>query len=98
MVDSSGKAGNLWVIVLSMVLAGVLAIVPIPAWLELWRPDWIALALIYWVIALPHRIGMVTALVFLAFYAVYIFGLVRGASMSELQCLWLKCPSVLPGG
>ena len=61
MVDISGKGSNLWVVVLSLVFAGVLAIVPIPDWLELWRPDWIALALIYWVIALPHRVGIVTA-------------------------------------
>ncbi len=61
MVNIGGKSGNLWVIVLSLVFAGVLAIVPIPVWLELWRPDWIALALIYWVIALPHRVGLVTA-------------------------------------
>ena len=61
MVDISGKSRNIWVIVLSLVFAGVLAIVPIPLWLALWRPDWIALTLIYWVIALPHRIGMVAA-------------------------------------
>ncbi len=61
MVDISGRASNVWVVVLSLVFAGVLAIVPIPAWLGLWRPDWIALTLIYWVIALPHRIGLVTA-------------------------------------
>lgn len=61
MVEQSARARNVWVIVLSLVFAGVLAIVPLPVWLELWRPDWVALVLVYWVIALPHRIGLFTA-------------------------------------
>lgn len=40
----------------------VLAILPLPQWLLWGRPEWVALALIYWVIALPHRVGIVTAL------------------------------------
>jgi hypothetical protein len=39
-------------------------------------------------------IGIATAIIFLALYAVYIFGLVRGASFDQLQCLWLKCPAL----
>ncbi|HTQ98547.1 MAG TPA: rod shape-determining protein MreD [Candidatus Acidoferrum sp.] len=58
MVDG-GRPTNSWVIVLSLIFASVLAIVPIPQWLELWRPDWVSLVLIYWVMALPHRVGMV---------------------------------------
>ncbi|MEY3661077.1 MAG: hypothetical protein RLZZ169_1903, partial [Pseudomonadota bacterium] len=52
---------NRWVIVLSLVFAGVLAVLPLPGWLELWRPDWVALVLVYWVIALPQRVGLLTA-------------------------------------
>jgi cation:H+ antiporter len=48
------------------------------------------------VIYLKRRIGIVTALVFLLFYAVYIFGLVRGANVSELQCIFVKCDTALP--
>jgi rod shape-determining protein MreD len=51
---------NRWVIVLSLVFAGVLAVLPLPGWLELWRPDWVALVLVYWVIALPQRVGLLT--------------------------------------
>lgn len=61
MVDISGKSNNQWVIVLSLVLASVLAIVPLPHWLVLWRPEWVALVLVYWVIALPHRVGLISA-------------------------------------
>ena len=54
-----------WVIVLTLLLAMVLAIVSLPdflpAVLGFLRPDWVALVLMYWVIALPHRVGVVTA-------------------------------------
>jgi rod shape-determining protein MreD len=55
------KANNRWVIVLSLVFAATLAVFPLPTWLARWRPDWVALVLIYWVIALPHRFGMLAA-------------------------------------
>ncbi len=61
MAEISGRARNVWVIVMSLVFAGVLSVVPLPVWIELWRPDWVALVLIYWVIALPHRIGLISA-------------------------------------
>lgn len=51
-----------WVILATFFFAFVLAVVPLPHW-SLWsRPEWVALTLIYWVIALPHRVGMLTAL------------------------------------
>ena len=52
-----------WVIVATLFAALVLALVPLPQWLLWARPEWVALTLIYWVIALPHRVGLVTALV-----------------------------------
>lgn len=51
-----------WVIAASFLLAFVLALVPLPEWLQWGRPEWVALTLIYWVIALPHRVGLVAAL------------------------------------
>lgn len=61
MVTISGKANNIWVIVITLIFASVLAMVPIPSWLALWRPEWVAVVLFYWVIALPHRVGMFSA-------------------------------------
>ena len=50
------------IILLSFLTAYVLAVLPLPQW-ALWaRPAWVALTLIYWTIALPHRVGMVTGL------------------------------------
>lgn len=45
----------------SLVLAMALRILPLPEpWLLL-NPDWIALVLIYWTLALPDRVGVATA-------------------------------------
>ena len=51
-----------WVIFSSFFLALVLALLPLPQWLAGARPEWVALVLIYWVIALPQRVGIYTAL------------------------------------
>ena len=40
----------------------MLAVIPLPQWLLWGRPEWIALVLIYWTIALPYRVGIFTAL------------------------------------
>jgi rod shape-determining protein MreD len=57
----AGRPHGTWFIFLTIVIASVLGIMPLPEWLEVWRPEWIALVLVYWVIALPHRIGLFTA-------------------------------------
>jgi len=51
-----------WLIVTSFLVAFVLAVLPMPQWLMWVRPEWVALILIYWAIALPHRVGILTAL------------------------------------
>jgi rod shape-determining protein MreD len=51
------------VIFLTFVVAYVLAVIPFPQWLQWGRPEWLALVLIYWCIALPHRVGIATGLV-----------------------------------
>lgn len=46
------------VIVVSFLCAYVLTILPLPAWLAQARPDWVALVLVYWCIAVPQRVGV----------------------------------------
>jgi rod shape-determining protein MreD len=55
-------AHGYWLIILTFLAAYVLALLPLPAWLLWARPEWVALTLVYWTIALPHRVGIVTAL------------------------------------
>jgi rod shape-determining protein MreD len=54
-------ANAYWVIVCSLLLAMVLALVPVRLPLAWLRPEWTALVLLYWAIALPERVGVFTA-------------------------------------
>ncbi|WP_017940876.1 MULTISPECIES: rod shape-determining protein MreD [unclassified Thioalkalivibrio] len=52
-----------WPVALTLLAALALAIVPIPETLRPARPEWLALVLIYWAMAFPTRIGILTAFV-----------------------------------
>lgn len=51
-----------WVIHLSLLIGLLLMIFPLPDWAEPFRPDWVALILIYWCMSLPIHAGLGTAL------------------------------------
>jgi rod shape-determining protein MreD len=57
---SLDKHQNGWVIGFSFILAYLLTIFPLAEWAKYWRPDWVALTLIYWSITLPQRSGVLT--------------------------------------
>jgi rod shape-determining protein MreD len=61
MADRQGYGYS--VILLTFLMAFVLAVIPLPPWVQWGRPEWVALTLIYWCIALPHRVGIATGLV-----------------------------------
>ena len=55
------RAHSLWVILLSFFVAYLLAIVPFPDCAMHYRPEWVPMVLIYWVMALPYRVGIGSA-------------------------------------
>lgn len=61
MVTLTGKSHGTWIIFVSFVVAGLLLVLPLPPWLESFRPEWAALVVIYWVMAMPHRVGLFVA-------------------------------------
>lgn len=48
-------------IALSLLIAFMLTTIPLPAWANPWRPAWVAMAIIYWCLALPERLGVLVA-------------------------------------
>ena len=48
-------------VVVSMVVALMLTMAPLPDWLDPYRPNWVALTLIYWSISYPHSYSIGTA-------------------------------------
>lgn len=48
-------------VIMTFFIALLLSLLPLPPQFEWFKPDWPALVLIYWVMALPHRVGIITA-------------------------------------
>ncbi|MBT5229784.1 MAG: rod shape-determining protein MreD [Methylococcales bacterium] len=57
MHPQSGRS-KLKPIIATFVIALILSIIPLSEDLRFFRPDWVALCLIYWCIFLPNRIGV----------------------------------------
>ena len=54
-----------WLILVTLAFAMVLAIVHLPEtwpqWLGWLRPEWVSLVVFFWVMELPHRLGLISA-------------------------------------
>jgi len=58
----SDRSARIWPTVLATVIAALaLTLLPLPGWLQPWRPSWVALIVIYWLLYEPRRIGLMTA-------------------------------------
>ena len=48
------------IIPVTLLLALFLTVIPAPDWMKFARPDWVTLALVYWCMATPQRVGVGT--------------------------------------
>lgn len=55
-----GAHQGLGIILLTLAVALVLTLLPMPDWAVPYRPPWVSLTLIYWALALPHRVGVLS--------------------------------------
>ena len=55
------RATNISLVLFSLFVAFLLATIPLSNTLNLLRPEWVLLVLLYWLIALPGRIGLLSA-------------------------------------
>ena len=58
-MNTSSPRG-MFTVIISFIVAIILMLFPLPDFLIWWRPSWVLMALIYWTMALPHRIGILT--------------------------------------
>jgi rod shape-determining protein MreD len=77
-------------IALSIIIALVLQIMPMPAVVDLYRPDWVLLVLSYWALALPNRVN-----VGVAFFNGLILDILLGTSMGVHSFAMSLCIYVL---
>lgn len=78
---------NGWIIWLSFIIAIILQIIPCwPLQFYLFRPSWLSLLLIYWVIELPHRINIGTG---------FMLGLIMDLILGSTLCIHALALSVL---
>ncbi len=59
----SNNSRGTWFILLTIAIALVMELFPLPDSWQVWRPTLLMLVLSYWVIELPERIGMLWALI-----------------------------------
>ncbi len=80
------RARNGWVLPVSLLLALLLGLVPLPAILQPLRPYWLALVLAYWVLEEPEKIGLGAAFL-LGLVADLVFGGLLGEQAMRLTIL-----------
>lgn len=54
----TSRFGQRMTILLTLLVGLVLSVMPMSSGLQPWRPDWALLILLYWVVALPHRVNI----------------------------------------
>ena len=55
-------SSNGWIVWLTFAIGLLLSVSPLPQFMEILRPLWLALLLAFWSLNLPHKVGMVTAM------------------------------------
>jgi len=58
---SSSSQNGMLTIIITFIIAIALLLFPLPDYLIWWRPNLVLMVLIYWVMALPHKIGILSA-------------------------------------
>ncbi len=75
--------GRGWILPVSLIIALLLGLLPLPAALQPLRPYWLALVLAYWVIETPERVGLGFAML-LGVIADLMFGSLLGEQALRL--------------
>ena len=60
---AASRRNNGWVIWLTFAIGLLLSVSPMPQFMEVFRPMWLALLVSFWTLAVPSKVGMTTAFV-----------------------------------
>lgn len=71
------------IILLTLLIAIIASIVPLPLSVDAFRPDWVLIVLIYWCMALPDRVNIITAWI-MGFLLDVILGSVLGVHATAM--------------
>ena len=58
---ATSRKSHGWIVWLTFAIGLLLSVSPLPQFMEILRPLWLALLLAFWCLALPHKVGMTTA-------------------------------------
>ena len=86
------KSYRLYLVYASLVVALVLAVVPLHSIVKLFRPDWPLLVLLYWALALPKRVSIGTAFI-TGFVLDVLVGTVLGVNALAYSVIIYFCSS-----
>lgn len=70
-------ANNGIIIIFTLLIALMASIMPMPISMDVFRPDWVLVVLLYWSLALPNKINVITAW-FMGFLLDVLLGSVLG--------------------
>ncbi len=76
-------AHNGVIILLTLLVAVMASIMPLPLSVDAFRPDWVLIVLIYWCMALPSRVNIITAW-FMGFLLDVLLGSVLGVHAAAM--------------
>ena len=80
------RARNPWLLPASLLIALLLGLLPLPGWLQPYRPYLLALVIVYWLIEAPERVGIGTAFL-LGIAADIAFGTLLGEQALRLTVM-----------
>jgi len=76
-------AHNGIIIIFTLLIALMASIMPLPLSVDAFRPDWVLIVLIYWTMALPGRVNIITAW-FMGFLLDVLLGSVLGVHAAAM--------------
>jgi rod shape-determining protein MreD len=76
-------AHNGIIIIFTLLIALMASIVPMPLSADAFRPDWVLIVLVYWCLALPNKINIITAW-FMGFLLDVLLGSVLGVHAAAM--------------